>query len=77
MSKAPLGGESTGKNPLDRGKKGVKRTLMTNADGIPVGPTVDRANVVHGIRLLKLTIEDCFHRLGFQQADSDEQLCLG
>lgn len=75
MTKAPLGGESTGKNPTDRGKKGVKRSLMTEADGIPVGLAVDGANV-HDIRLLQHTIEDCFHRLGFQSASSQEHLCL-
>jgi len=75
MTKAPLGGEATGKNPTDRGKQGVKRSLMTEADGIPVGLAVDGANV-HDIRLLQLTIEDCFDRLGFQQASSFEHLCL-
>jgi len=28
MTKAPLGGEKTGKNPTDRAKKGVKRSLL-------------------------------------------------
>ena len=45
MTKAPLGGDSTGKNPTDRGKHGTKRSLMTEAHGIPVGLTVDGANV--------------------------------
>jgi putative transposase len=48
---------------------------MTDTDGIPVGLAVDGANV-HDIRLLQLTIEDCFCRLGFEQAGSDEHLCL-
>lgn len=75
MTKAPLGGESTGKNPTDRGKQGVKRSVMTDADGIPVGLAVDGANV-HDIRLLQSTIEDCFNRLGFEKASSAEHLCL-
>ena len=29
MGKAPLGGEKTGRNPTDRGKRGVKRSLLT------------------------------------------------
>ena len=37
MTKAPLGGEKTGKNPTDRGKLGTKRSLQTEANGIPVG----------------------------------------
>jgi hypothetical protein len=48
---------------------------MTDADGIPVGLAVNVANV-RDIRLLQLTIEDCFRRLGFEQADSDKHLCL-
>ena len=75
MTKAPLGGKSTGKNPTDRGKLGVKRSLMTDADGIPVGLVVDAANV-HDIRLLQKTIEDCFQRFGVKKASPDENLCL-
>jgi putative transposase len=37
MTKAPLGGERTGKNPTDRGKLGAKRSLLTEANGVPVG----------------------------------------
>src|SRR3954468_9696829 len=33
MTKAPLGGERTGKNPTDRGKLGTKRSLLTEANG--------------------------------------------
>ena len=29
MTKAPLGGEKTGPNPTDRGKGGVKRSVLT------------------------------------------------
>ena len=37
MTKAPLGGGKTGRNPTDRGKIGVKRSLLTEAPGVPVG----------------------------------------
>jgi putative transposase len=37
MSKAPLGGESTGKNPTDCGKTGTKRSILTEAAGILTG----------------------------------------
>lgn len=75
MTKAPLGGESTGRNPTDRGKQGTKRSLMTEADGVPVGLVVDAANV-HDIRLLQQTIEDCFERFHVTKAESQEHLCL-
>ena len=35
MTKAPLGGEATGSNPSDRGKRGTKRSLLTDGNGIP------------------------------------------
>jgi transposase len=44
MTKAPLGGEETGKNPTDRAKKGAKRSLLVEAEGIPVGLATDGAN---------------------------------
>ncbi len=33
--KAPCGGEAAGKSPVDRGKQGTKRSLMTDGTGIP------------------------------------------
>jgi putative transposase len=75
ITKEPLGGESTGKNPTDRGKQGVKRSQMTDTDGIPVGLAVDGANV-HDIRLLQRTIEDCFNRFDCNTASCSEHLCL-
>jgi transposase len=39
-----LGGKKTGKNPTDRAKKGVKRSLLVEATGIPVGLAVAGAN---------------------------------
>jgi hypothetical protein len=44
MSKAPLGGEATGPNPTDRGKKGTRRSLLTDGNGIPLATTVAGAN---------------------------------
>ena len=44
MTKAPLGGEKTGKNPTDRAKSGVKRSLLTDGQGVPLGVAVEGAN---------------------------------
>ena len=44
ITKAPLGGKKTGPNPTDRAKRGTKRSVMTEASGIPVGVAVDGAN---------------------------------
>lgn len=35
--KAPCGGEMAGRSPVDRGKQGTKRSLLTDAGGIPLG----------------------------------------
>lgn len=42
--KAPFGGEGTGPNPVDRGKRGWKWSLAADRHGIPVGWAVDGAN---------------------------------
>jgi putative transposase len=42
--KHPSGGKKTGKNPTDRAKKGVKRSLLVDAEGIPLGLAVEGAN---------------------------------
>ena len=71
MTKAPLGGEKTGKNPTDRGKSGVKRSLQTDGAGIPVGMTVAGANV-HDKRLVEETIENTLKMAPTGQADAEE-----
>jgi len=43
-TKAPLGGEATGKSPVDRGKLGTKRHLLTDQRGAPLGLDVTGAN---------------------------------
>lgn len=44
QTKAPLAGQATGANPTDRGKKGVKRHLLTETHGLPIGLVVTGAN---------------------------------
>ena len=56
MTKAPLGGERTGKNPTDRGKLGAKRSVLTEANGVPVGLAVEGANR-HDKKLVEATLE--------------------
>jgi len=56
MTKAPLGGKKTGKNRTDRGKRGVKRSLLVEATGIPIGLAVDGANR-NDFKLARQTIE--------------------
>lgn len=44
MVKAPLGRGASGPNPTDRGKMGVKRSMLTDGEGIPLAIAVDGAN---------------------------------
>jgi putative transposase len=37
-------GGKTGPNPTDRGKRGVKRSLLTDGRGLPLGAVIDGAN---------------------------------
>jgi putative transposase len=46
ITKAPLGGEDVGPNPTDRAKMGVKRSVLTDAAGVPLGLAVAGANRV-------------------------------
>ena len=44
ITKAPCGGEKAGRNPVDRGKRGVKRSSVVDGEGIPLGIVVAPAN---------------------------------
>lgn len=59
--KAPCGGEAAGRSPVDRGKQGTKRSLLTDGSGIPLGVVVAPANR-HDSPLLRPTLE-CLSRL--------------
>ena len=56
MTKAPFGGAATGANPTDRGKRGVKRSLLTDGARIPLALVIDGANR-HDMKLLCATLE--------------------
>jgi putative transposase len=56
MTKAPLGGQATGKNPTDRAKIGTKRSLLTDGQGVPLGIEVSGANT-HDKRMVEATLE--------------------
>jgi transposase len=43
-TKAPGGGRTAGPSPVDRGKQGLKRSMVTDARGIPLGAVPAPAN---------------------------------
>jgi hypothetical protein len=48
-------GKKTGPNPTDRGKGGVKRSLLTEAHGVPIAIEIDCANR-HDMKLVEQTL---------------------
>jgi putative transposase len=75
MTKAPLGGKKTGKNPTDRAKKGSKRSLLVEAEGIPVGLAVDGANRPD-MKMVEATLESIPVERPEATADEPQGLCL-
>jgi transposase len=56
IAKAPGGGECAGRSPVDRGKLGMKRSLMVEGRGIPLGRVLAPANR-HDSPLLAPTLD--------------------
>ncbi|TNV11488.1 IS5 family transposase [Buttiauxella sp. B2] len=57
MTKSPLAGsKKTGRSPTDRGKQGVRRSLMTDANGLPLSVVVSGANT-HDIKRVADTLD--------------------
>ncbi len=44
ITKAPGGGEASGRSPVDRGKRGLKRSTVTDAAGVPLHLVASGAN---------------------------------
>src|SRR5215207_3179929 len=56
ITKAPCGGQKAGKSPVDRGKQGIKRSTIVDANGIPLGAIAAPANR-HDSPLLDETLD--------------------
>jgi len=56
ITKAPCGGEKAGRSSVDRGKRGVKRSSVVDARGIPLGSVIAPANR-HASPLLEATLD--------------------
>jgi transposase len=63
ITKAPCGGEKSGRNPVDRGKQGTKRSTAVDARGIPIGTVTAPANH-HDSPLLTKTLDTVSETLG-------------
>lgn len=75
MTKAPLGGEKTGPNPTDRGKKGVKRSIVTDGKGVPIGLDVEGANRVD-FKMAEATLKSIPVERPSVEQTGKQHLCL-
>ena len=76
ITKAPCGGEKAGRNPVDRGKQGIKRSMAVGERGIPLGATIAPANR-HDSPLLVPTLDAVAETLGSVPEGSSVHLDRG
>jgi transposase len=72
ITKAPCGGEKAGRSPVDRGKRAIKRSVVVDGRGIPLGCVSAPANH-HGSPLLAPTL-DAARALGLVAEDASVHL---
>jgi putative transposase len=68
-------GKKTGPNPTDRAKRGTKRSLLTEANGIPLAIVVAGANR-NDFKLARETIESIVIARPKVTSDTPQGLCL-
>ena len=74
-ARRPWAGEKTGRNPTDRGKLGVKRSLLTDGRGVPVGVVIDGANR-NDHKLMRETLEAIPVERPTPSPEEPQHLCL-
>lgn len=72
---SPFGGDLIGPNPTDRGKNGVKRSLLVEASGGPLAVVVSGANT-HDTKLLSETLDAVVVERPQPTAERPQHLCL-
>jgi putative transposase len=73
---SPIGRfKKTGANPTDRGKQGVKRSLLTEAAGIPLAVVIDGANR-HDMKLVEKTLAGIMVKRPRPTRAKPQGLCL-
>ena len=70
-----MGGKKTARNPTDRGKSGVKRSLLTDGHGVPIGLAIDGANR-HDMKLVRATIESLVAARPEASEEEPQGMCL-
>lgn len=72
---SPFGGDLVGPNPTDRGKPGVKRSLLVEGQGGPLAVVVGPANR-HDATLLRETLEAVIVERPEPTEEKPQHLCL-
>jgi len=76
MTQAAVGGlKKTGANPTDRGKQGVKRSLFTDAPGLPLSVVIAGANR-HDMKLARSPLEAIVVKRPEPTVAQPQRLCL-
>jgi putative transposase len=75
MTKAPFGGAATGANPTDRGKRGTKRSQLSDARGMPLAVIVAGANR-NDMKLVEGTLESIMVARPTPTGEAPQHLCL-
>jgi len=70
MVSSPLGGEETGKNPTDRGKRGAKIHLLVDERGAPLAIHITGANE-HD----KWSVDDLVIHIVIKRPNSEQHFC--
>lgn len=70
-----MGGDEVGRNPTDRGKNGVKRSILVDKDGGPLAALVAPANR-HDTKLLEATLEAIVTVRPASKDNAPQHLCL-
>ena len=68
-------GKKTGPNPTDRAKGGVKRSLLCEGGGVPIGIAIDGANR-HDMKMVQSTLESIPVERPKPTRKNPQNLCL-
>lgn len=75
MTKAPFGGAATGRNPTDRGKRGTKRSMLSEGHGLPLAVVVAGANRTD-MKLTEATLDTLVVQRPAPTSEGPQHLCL-
>lgn len=75
LTKAPFGGVATGANPTDRGKRGTKRSQLSDGRGLPLALVVAGANR-NDMKLVEATLQNIMIERPTPTQEHPQHLCL-